>query len=68
MALGETNINTTLVRNSIGESTNSIGELRTSMLLNYWGFNSVQKGWGNLHPVAPYRIGDFRGYDHNFRC
>lgn len=74
MALPTTNITTTLVRNTIGESVTKVSILRNSAKNNYWGFNSAyvaDKFWGIKRadgiPVQ-YDLGDYRGYDHYWRC
>ncbi|PTN08032.1 hypothetical protein C8N47_11172 [Mangrovibacterium marinum] len=68
MALPETNITTTIVRNAIGAASSSIGDLRKSSLNNWWGFSSVQRGWADQSPSSHFKLGDYRGYDHTFRC
>jgi hypothetical protein len=75
MALGNTNITVTLVKNTIGETTNRISELVLSEKVNRWGINfpsmsglDVAKWWGKPNPAAPYPLGIFRGYDHTWRC
>lgn len=68
MALPETDITTTLIRNAIGAASNAISTLRTSNLNNWWGFSSVQRGWGDQSPLSPFKMGDYRGYEHTFRC
>lgn len=68
MALPETNISVSLIKNTIGESTTGIAALRTSQKNNWWGFSSLIRGWGDRNPTAPYKMGDYRDYDHYFRC
>ncbi len=74
MSLPTTNITTTIVANAIGESSHDISVLRNSTKNNYWGFSSdyvASKYWGkrrqDVLPVA-YALGDYRGYDHFWRC
>lgn len=103
MALGTTNITTSLVAAALGESSSDVGKLCSSDKINRWSkykpvrFNTVtslteedlksvnfgftinstsavntstlQSAWTYLKPNggllnAPYRLGDFRGYDH----
>ncbi|TLX78400.1 hypothetical protein E9993_01595 [Labilibacter sediminis] len=69
MALPTSNITTTIVKNEIGESSNSVSVLRKSPKVNYWGFSSTLRGWGRSRSLAaPYDLGDFRGYDHYWKC
>jgi len=62
-------INTTLVRNCLGASSNKFSELCTHANVNVWsGFGptvrtEVAGVLVNSHP-APYDIGDFMGYNH----
>lgn len=77
MAIGLTNITTTLARNALGESNNNIGLLCSSPNLNQWAlYKPANYGSGNdcrsgVKPIGPatntsgYRLGDFRGYDHD---
>jgi len=95
MALGTTNITTTLIGTTLGISTRALSLLCTASQINMWsrckptrgvGSGSWQSNdglygfslpllsnpdtytptnWTYLHPTANYRIGDFRGYEHN---
>lgn len=102
MALPNTGITVSLVRNTIGENKNDVGQLCTSNKINKWSFykpitrnkliltdadfyavndgftaqsynnaidcwNAIINGetWTHQTAEAPYRLGDFRGYDHN---
>lgn len=75
MALGTSNISTTLVRDEIGESTNKVSELVLSPNVNYFGFNTPgyynNVFWGKdvtgrTGTSANYPLGLFRGYDHDW--
>lgn len=102
MALPNTGITVSLVRNTLGENKNDVGQLCTSNKINKWSFykpitsnkliltdadfyavndgftaqsynnaidcwNAIINGetWTHQTAEAPYRLGDFRGYDHN---
>lgn len=102
MALPNTGITVSLVRNTIGENKNDVGQLCTSNKINKWSFykpitrnkliltdadfyavndgftaqsynnaidcwNAIINGstWTHQTAESPYRLGDFRGYDHN---
>lgn len=102
MALANTGITVSLVRNTLGENKNDVGQLCTSNKINKWSFykpitsnkliltdadfyavndgftaqsynnaidcwNAIINGstWTHQTAEAPYRLGDFRGYDHN---
>ncbi|MGQ1889125.1 hypothetical protein ACT29H_01655 [Thermophagus sp. OGC60D27] len=71
MALPENNITVSQVRNILGEDTNKISELARSSKNNWWGFrkrdNIVGNEWG-VQPAEPYKIGDYRGYIHDWRA
>jgi len=73
MALGNSNITVSLVKNTIGESVTTVGGLVTSPNVNRWGINSPyppqqNKYWGVFNPAAPHDLGMFRGYEHYWRC
>lgn len=69
MALPETSITISAVRTALGESSYNLSDLRTSASINRWGFLNTTRGWGEILPVAgPYNLGDFRSYDHYWRC
>ena len=102
MALGTTNISTTLVRNTLGEDNNDVGLLCSSDQINKWSLKKpasiltpanhspavqvlsgggISSGHGiyRKYPSVneiyyarpqggatdPYRLGDFRGYNHS---
>ena len=102
MALGTTNISTTLVGQTIGVASRDVGTLCSSSLINKWSkykpvryntlspitdvqLKEVNYGldvssntnldtpteWTYLKPsggyAQPYRLGDFRGYNHQAR-
>lgn len=66
-----TDATTTAIRNALGESTNNVGLLCTSSLINQWALFKP----GNLsydankniiyNQPSVYRMGDFLGYNHN---
>ena len=103
MALGTTNITTTLVGTTIGSASRDVGTLCSSPLINKWSkykpvrYNTISPitdsqrkevyygfdianmvktdavsaasiNWNYLKPLgganSPYRLGDFRSYDH----
>ena len=103
MALGTTNITTTLVGTTIGSASRDVGTLCSSPLINKWSKNkpvsyptlggitdaerklanygfdianmvktdavsAASINWNYLKPLgganSPYRLGDFRSYDH----
>lgn len=103
MALGTTNITTTLVGNTLGVASKDVGVLCSSSLINKWSKNKPVRynttspitdsqrkevyygfdianmvktdavsaasiNWNYLKPLgganSPYRLGDFRSYDH----
>lgn len=68
MALPETYIRVTAAKTAIGESLTGVGGNRDSSKNNPWGFSSMIRGWGNRDPNAPFRLGDYRSYDHYWRC
>lgn len=72
--LGTTDITTTKVRNALGENTHDVGSLCKSSKINKWGINRVETGVVLNGTAAdrlffvqssPYRLGDFRAYDHD---
>ena len=89
MALGTTNITTTLVRNTLSEDSNSVGDLGDGLEnnINKWSKKKPVRGtfptssngkygidvansWAYLKPRGlayseGYRLGDFRGYEHD---
>ena len=87
MALGETNITTTLIRNAIGAASNAVGALCSHVNINRFSKKKPVRGtyptssngkygldlannWVYLQPRGsaysePYRMGDFRGYEHD---
>ena len=70
MALPTSNITLSMVGNAIGSGSRDLGILRTSINNNFWGFAkaySLDKDWG-ANPQPPYKLGDYRGYDHYWRC
>ena len=86
MALGQTDITTTLIRNTIAAAVNSVSELCVHANINKWSKYKPVRGsfpsgtggtygidltnnWAYLKPRGaaysePYRMGDFRGYNH----
>ena len=97
MALGTTNISTTLVGTTLGTSSRDVGTLCTHSAINKWSRYKPVNG-EYLHPTcgfiipyttnqrptdlrqttwtydkpqggvqSPYRLGDFRQYDHNVK-
>lgn len=87
MAIGTTNITTTLVRSTLQEDNNSVVGLANSEKINKWSKKKPVRGewpysdnanygieplalWAYQRPrgivyLEPYRMGDFRGYEHN---
>lgn len=65
-----TNIDTTAVRNALGEDTNAIGSLSTSSKVNRWSYfkpdrNKLDAANEQIiyDVTSPYPIGEFAGYD-----
>lgn len=52
MALGTTNISTTLVRNTLGENNNNVFSLATSNLINMWSKYKPTRGVNNGAAIA----------------
>lgn len=73
MALGNTNISVTLVKNVLGESTTTVAGLVQSENVNPWGYNlplqvEQNRYFGKVTRTAPFELGSFRNYEHNWRC
>lgn len=80
MALGQTDINTTLVGNLLGTASRLLSTLCTYVSINKWsrykpvagtypeGTNyglNIPTNWDYNKPTVNFRLGDFRGYEHN---
>lgn len=73
MALGTTDISVSLVKNTLGETTNNVSELCTSPNINMYSFykpcglqaNATTKVVESVTDVSPFHLGDFRKYDHS---
>ena len=80
MALGQTDINTTLVGNLLGTASRLLSTLCTYVSINKWsrykpvagtypeGTNyglNIPTNWDYNKPTVNFRFGDFRGYEHN---
>lgn len=70
MALPNSNITTTMVRNILSEDNNNVGLLCTSSKVNKWSANKpgelvVSNQYLTLEVNPPYKLGDFRGYEHS---
>lgn len=70
--LPNTNISVSLVSQTIGDSKFGITELVTSPAVNRWGiFTPDREEWRRffgVSPTAPYPLGIFRGYEHDWQC
>jgi hypothetical protein len=72
MALGTTNITTTLVKNLIGSAFNSVANLVGAAGLNPYSYYApgqlgvdANKNIVLTPPTASFKLGDFRSYDHS---
>jgi hypothetical protein len=64
--LPENNITIPLVANVLGQNIYDLATLRKSANNNWWGFKNwgIDKNWGIKIIAPPFRLGDYRGYDH----
>lgn len=75
MALPEVSINTSMVRDEVGASTNVVSELVQHVNVNRWGINPPDEtqfakyyGVPNYNLQAPFELGMFRRYEHRYRA
>jgi hypothetical protein len=70
--LTATDVTVTAVQNALGETSTSVSTLCTSANINKWanfspyslGYDSTNEVFTHIAPSAPYKLGDFAGYNH----